>query len=120
MIVADSSYIVEGILKDSSLLEDQEIITPELAFYEVANAIWKHEIILKDIKNGRPFLNIFIELIQTQTIRLIRPNKKIIKKAYTLASNKNITFYDTIFVALAQDLGLELKTFDKPQKHQQR
>ena len=116
MIVADSSYIIEGLLKKSSLLKDKEIITPELAFYEVTNAIWKHEVILKDIKNGKAFLNIFNELVLNQTIKLIRPDNNIIQKAYTLATKKNIAFYDTIFVALAQDLGLELKTYDKKQK----
>lgn len=116
MIVADSSYIIEGLLKNSYLLKDKEIITPELAFYEVTNAIWKHETLLKDIKNGKAFLNIFNELIQNQTIQLIRPDNNIIQKAYTLATKKNITFYDTIFVALAQNLGHELKTFDKTQE----
>lgn len=116
MIVADSSYLIEGLLKDASLLEEDEIITPELALYEVANTIWKHETVLKDIKDGRPFLNIFLDLIETQAIRLVRPDEKMTRKAYTLASEKNITFYDTIFVALALDLRLELRTFDKTQE----
>ena len=115
MIVADSSYIIEGLLTNSSLLKDQQIITPELAFYEVANAIWKHETLLKDIKNGKAFLNIFNELVQNKTIHLIRPDNNIIQNAYILATKKNTSFYDTIFVALAHDLKLELKTYDKKQ-----
>lgn len=116
MIVADSSYLIEGLLKDSSLLEDEEIVTPELALYEVTNAIWKHETVLTDIKDGEAFLELFLELIEVQAIRLVRPDEKIIRKAYTLASDKNTTFYDTIFVVLALELGLDLKTFDKTQE----
>ena len=119
MIVTDSSYIIEGLLKNSSLLKDQQIITPDLAFYEVANAIWKHETLLKDIKNGKAFLNIFNELIQNKTIQLIRPDNNIIQNAYILATKKITTFYDTIYVALAQDLKLELKTYDKKQQQLQ-
>ncbi len=115
MIVADSSYIIECLLKNSSLLKDQKIITPELAYYEVTNAIWKHETLLKDIKNGKPYLNIFNELIQNKTIQLIHPDNNITQKAYTLATQKKLSFYDTIFVALAQHLKLELKTYDKKQ-----
>ena len=47
MIVADSSYIVEGLLKNKKLLSDDQIVTPELVVYEVTNAIWKHENLLK-------------------------------------------------------------------------
>ncbi len=115
MIVADSSYIIEGLLKNSSLLKDQEIITTDLAYYEVTNAIWKHETLLKDIKNGKLYIDIFNELIQNKTIQLIHPTNNIIQKAYTLATQKKHSFYDTIYVALAQHLKLKLKTYDKKQ-----
>lgn len=56
MIVTDSSYLIEGLLKDASLLEEDEIITPELALYEGSNTIWNHETILrfKQLPRQRP------------------------------------------------------------------
>jgi predicted nucleic acid-binding protein len=51
MIVADTSYLVEGLLRDASLLQE-DTLSPELALYEVANTVWKHEFILRDLKNS--------------------------------------------------------------------
>lgn len=49
MIVADSSYITEGLLRESSLLDDQVLCAPDYAFYEVINAIWKHQVLLNRV-----------------------------------------------------------------------
>ena len=45
MIVADSSLLVYGVLRDASLLASDSIITLDLALHEVANSIWKHVIL---------------------------------------------------------------------------
>jgi len=43
MIVAD--YIVEGLVEERELFEqDEEIITFDLAIYEVLNAVWRLEL----------------------------------------------------------------------------
>lgn len=116
MIVADSSYLVEGLLKNASFLESEEIIAPDLAFYEVINSVWKHEVILKDIKDGKPYLKLLFELVTAQWVRFVRPDEKIVKDGYRLSLEKRRNFYDTIFVALALDLGLPLKTLDDVQR----
>lgn len=116
MIVADSSYLVEGLLKDASLLENEVIIAPDIALYEVVNAVWKHEVMLKDVRDGKEYLDLLSELTSAGTIQFVRPDNKIIKEAYRLAIGKKHTFYDSIFAALAKELGLELKTFDKAQR----
>lgn len=116
MIVADTSYLIEGLLKDASLLEHEVVITPDLALYEVNNAIWKHEVILKDIKDGKPYLDLMFELASTQALRFVRPDKMVAREAYRLACKKKCTFYDAIFVVLALELGLDLKTFDEAQR----
>lgn len=41
---------------------------------------------------------------------------KAFDEAYQLALRKKCALYDSVFVALASDLGLELKTFDVAQK----
>lgn len=115
MIVADSSYIVEGLLREASLLEVDAIIAPDLALYEVVNTLWKHESRVKDIRDASLFLAPFIELIKSEQIRVIRPDEKLLRKTYLLAVEEKITVYDAIYIALSIDLGLELRTFDRIQ-----
>jgi predicted nucleic acid-binding protein len=116
-IIADSSYLVEGLLKDASLLGREAIVAPDLALYEVINAVWKHEVMLKDIKDGKPYIDQLFELASTQALQFVRPDRKIVAEAYKLALKKKCTFYDAIFVALAQELKLNLKTFDDAQRN---
>lgn len=48
---------MEGLLKRKRLLEEDQILTPDLALYEVANSIWKHQHILKDLEDGLPYVS---------------------------------------------------------------
>lgn len=116
MIVADSTYLVEGLLKDASLLENKLIITPDLAIYEVANSIWKHEVLLKDVKDGQAYIDAMFALVASGAVQLVRPNESMARQAYEIASKKRSTFYDAIFAAMAMELGLELKTLDEKQR----
>lgn len=54
---------MEGLLKNKKLLSDDQIVAPELVLYEVANSLWKHEQLLKDLENGKPYLSILYGLI---------------------------------------------------------
>lgn len=116
MIVADSSYLVDGLLKDASLLEQASIVAPDIALYEVINAIWKHAAVLKDVKDGTPYLQRMFELTSSRAIEFIKPNESMVTSAYKLALEKRCTFYDAIFVTVALALGVELKTFDEAQR----
>src|ERR1035441_440813 len=69
LMVADSSFIVEGLLKDLELLREEDIITLDLAVYEVANSVWKHQHLLKDLRDGTRYLTIFHGLLETNKIR---------------------------------------------------
>ena len=115
MRVADSSYIVEGLLKRKELLEEDFILTLDLAVYETANAIWKHQCLLKDLKDGSPFVSILHGLIESGRLGVIHPRSELVEKAYSLAAKHRRPVYDTVFVVLAQELGLELGTFDERQ-----
>src|SRR3990172_9170246 len=114
-MVADSSYIVEGLLKNKKLLSDDQIVAPELVLYEVSNAIWKHEHLLKDLENGKPYLSIFFGLIEAGTIAILSPNEGLMQDSYSVAKRNGITVYDAVFVSLAIKLGLALRTYDKIQ-----
>jgi predicted nucleic acid-binding protein len=116
MTVADSSYLVEAILRNASLLEDDTFIAPDLALYEIPNTMWKHQILFADLKEPSPFFDLFFQLLESETIQLVRPDARLLKHAYALSVKHRSSLYDTVFISLALDLGLELKTFDDNQK----
>ena len=77
MRVADSSFIVEGLLKKKELLEEDFLITVDLAVHEVLNAIWKHQFLLKDLNDGPAYVSILFGLIESGRIRVIRPSPEL-------------------------------------------
>jgi len=90
-------------------------VAPELVAYEVTNAIWKHEHLLKDLENGKPYVSIFYGLIEAGKIKIITPNEELMQESYSIAKRQGITVYDAVFVSLAIKLGLTLKGYDKLQ-----
>lgn len=116
MKVADSSYLVEAVLRNASLLEGDVFIAPDLALYEIPNTIWKHEILFADLEEPTQFFDLFFQLLESDTIQLIRPDERLLRQAYALSVKHKSPIYDTVFISLALDLGLELKTFDDNQK----
>ena len=100
----------DKILKD---LQDKkiEIIMPELAKYEIGNAL----------------LNKEMNLIETQTVLekfyeipiiFVVEDNNLAKKTIGIAKSSNITYYDAAFLALTQKIGGVLIT-DNP-KHQKK
>ena len=63
MKVADSSYLIEGLLRNASLLEHETFVSPDLALYEVINTIWKHETLIKDAMDSWARISLFLELV---------------------------------------------------------
>jgi len=116
MIVADSSYIVEGLLRDASLLESEPVVSPDLALYEVMNTLWKHESKLRDIPSAEPYIDCLLELLASRIIQFLRPDSTLVRRAYNLALKEGISFYDAIFIVLSVNLRLELKTYDETQR----
>ena len=107
---------MEGLLKDKKLLSEDHIVAPELVLYEVANSVWKHEYLIKDLKNGEEYLTIFYGLIKAGQITVVSASEVLTQEGYTVAKENGITIYDALFVCLAIKLGLTLKTFDKVQE----
>jgi predicted nucleic acid-binding protein len=102
-------------LKKKELLEEDVILTVDLAVYEVANSIWRHEYLLKDLRDGLRYLSIFHGLLETNKIRAIHPSQGLIERSYEVAARNNLPIYDAVFIALALEIGTELKTFDREQ-----
>jgi predicted nucleic acid-binding protein len=114
-IVADSSYIIEGLLKDKSLLEGYNIFAPDYGLYEVLNTVWKHEVLLKKVADSSTILTIFFDLVSSGRIRFMALEEETIRSAYALAVKTRTPVYDAVFVALAKQLDIALKTFDMKQ-----
>ncbi len=90
-------------------------MAPGLVAYEVTNAIWKHEHILKDLENGEPYVSIFYGLIEAGKIKILTPNEELMQESYSIAKRQGITLYDAVFISLAIKLGLTLKSYDRVQ-----
>jgi len=115
MIVADTSYVVEGLLHNSGLFSKETLVVPDLTLYETANVLWKHQQLIQDLKDASEHLEILEKLVSEGTLVLVRPDGELTRKAYNLSIKHKTPFYDTIFVALALQLKLDLKSFDKAQ-----
>jgi predicted nucleic acid-binding protein len=69
-------------------------VAPELVVYEVTNAIWKHEHLLKDLENGKLYVSIFYGLLEAGKIKILTPNEELMQKSYLIAKSQGITIYD--------------------------
>ena len=88
---------------------------PDVAIYEVANAVWKRENLLKNLENGLQFIAIFFGLMESGKIVVLPSNENMLRESYGIAKRRSITLYDAVFIALALELGFPLKSFDKAQ-----
>lgn len=70
---------------------------------------------IRDLADGASFLSIFQGLIEAGRVVLLSPNGGLMQKAYALAERNGITVYDAVFIALALETGLPLRTFDGAQ-----
>jgi predicted nucleic acid-binding protein len=113
--VADSSYLIEGILRNATLLENETFVSPDLALYEVVNALWKHETLIHDLKDPKERIDILLDLVSNEQVKLVRPDRKLLAETYALSVKHGLAIYDSVFIALALQLRMELATFDSKQ-----
>lgn len=115
MRVADTGYIAEGLLRRWDLFETEQLLVPELAIYELENVVWKHEKLIGDVAEGVEYLEILGELIRAGAITVVSYSQKLLKRAYEISIAHGVAIYDSIFLALALETGMELVTLDKDQ-----
>jgi predicted nucleic acid-binding protein len=88
----------------------ESLIVLDLAFVEVANAIWKrYHRGLATLDEARQFLDKFV-----RSPVHVEPANRLLKPALEIAIKYRRTVYDALFVALCQDLGLQGVTADEP------
>ena len=115
MKVADSSYLVEGILRDATLLENEALVCPDLVLYEVVNTLWKHQVLFHDLEDAQERIELLSGLVSNERVQLVRPDRKLLSETYTISVKHNRPVYDCVFIALALQLKMELATFDDKQ-----
>ena len=119
--VVDSSVVAKWIIAEpdspqaqrlvaEGALQGNRLIVLDLAFVEVTNAIWKlHHRGLATLDDARQFLDKLLNV--SVQIQAAGP---ILKPALEIACKYDRAVYDTLFVALCQDLGLPGVTADEP------
>lgn len=122
-IVCDSSVIVKWVSSEGEdnleqadqILKDRqdkkaELFAPELAKYEVANAL----LLGKQLPPSQAMIS--LGTVYSLPIEFIPENFGLAKNSYQFAQQFGITYYDASFVSLAELLDATLVT-DNP-KHQ--
>ncbi len=119
--VVDSSVAAKWILPEPDSPQADRLITEvaqkgerlivlDLAFVEIANAIWKrYHRGLATLDESRQFLD---KLLRSPVH--VVPANRLLKPALEIAAKYDRAIYDALFVALAQDLGLSGVTADEP------
>ncbi len=119
--VADSSVFASIIIKDefhgraSRFLRRYSgmLATLDLAFVEVANALWRHVYLLKRIpEDSYPTLRDSIRPLIANAVSRICKAGEILEEALDNAVKLGITVYDSLYVTLALSEKCRLASFD--------
>ena len=118
MNVLDASVILKWFLEEEGTSQalrlreefyrgEREIVVPDLLLMEVANALrYNPSFTAKEIKEA-------IQTLFDIGIVIITPTYSLLAKAIDLAKIFDVTCYDAVYLALAEEIGFELITADK-------
>ena len=114
-MVADSSIVVEGLLTGQAEFEADRFLAPELLVHEVSNALFVQHQILHRIPDGLPYLKRLFDAIASDSLVLVPSSEELARETYEIASRSGAAVYDCVFVALALQNGMQLRTLDRKQ-----
>jgi predicted nucleic acid-binding protein len=123
-VVVDSNVIAKWMLPEADSAQAQRLITEvvgqgrhlialDLAYPEVASAIWKQQR-QKSISSAEA--NGFLDALIRAPVEVV-PAVRLLKAAMPIAIGYDRSIYDALFVALAQELGVAGVTADEPLYH---
>lgn len=119
MIVIDASTLAKFILKEEGWEEVAEqlkagTLSLDLVVKEVANAVWKRfRQGAVSREEAKSMLNALKE-IQERAIK-IEEELTYLDGAAEIAFDRDVTIYDSLYIALAKEKGLKLLTADETQ-----
>ncbi len=110
MRVIDASAIAKYVLREAHWEQVRDQLTAEpcsldLALAEVANAIWKHQVIYHNI-SGRE-ATVFYEALQKlgADVLVLESCAGYLRGATALAGEEELTIYDALYLVQAQTYG---------------
>ena len=119
MIVIDTSVLVKFILKEEGWNKIADFlkagtISVDLVIKETVNAIWKR-VMRKEIslEEAKSMFEAVKEILNKAVI--IENEMDYIDEAFEISIRRNITVYDSLYIALAKKKKLELLTADEMQ-----
>ena len=99
------------VLKNTHLAGVSAITLPDIALYEIGNALrYKNEFSNKEI-------NKCFDELYGLNLDIITPHSEIVYLVVEIARQNDITFYDAFYIALAKELGLKFITADSKLYH---
>lgn len=94
-------------LREGHLRGDFIIVTPDILIYEVANAL----------KKGAGFseteIQESLQYLYDLRIDIVAPLPNVVYPSIHLMCEREISFYDAFYIALAQELGMRFITADE-------
>ena len=117
-IVIDASMVTKWYSKEENtdkavqyktmyVIGEIELVAPSLLIYEVANALnYKPDFAQRDLK-------ISIEALIDLSLSIKPPTKELMEKAVLISRKYGLSIYDSVYVALAENLNSKLITADK-------
>ena len=122
MNVLDASVVLKGFveevdsekaiqLRDEYYAREREIVVPDFLLIEVANVLRYHpDLELEDIYEC-------LGTLFDMAIDIVTPTLQLLNRSVALAKKFDITCYDDIYLALAQDLKFTFITADEKLFH---
>ena len=120
--VLDASVLVKLVVEEPGSKESREIFrtnvsrgyepcTVDIALSEIFNALWKHVVLTKDLSLEKAWDAIEDLLALWSRLRVVSTSK-LFNEAFTTAVKYRLTFYDSLYIALAKIVKGELVTAD--------
>ncbi len=114
-MVADSSYVVDRLLRKRAEFVEEQFMAPDILVPEVVNAILVQQRVFHRLEDGLPYMEAFFDAVDVDSLRLVKVTGSLAGEAYEIALRNNEAIYDCLFVALALSYGEGLKTNDRRQ-----
>jgi predicted nucleic acid-binding protein len=115
-VVVDASVAIKWVIPEADsptadllLGGGHTLLAPDLLWTEVANVLWKH-------KRRGSLTTADAEglLLDTKSLAvLLQPTRPLLASALRIAMEFDRTVYDSLYLALADELGTQLVTADK-------
>ena len=94
-------------IRDLKLKNGIEVTVPDLFFFETMNALLKKEGFTNEI------IHFSLETLYRMNLNIIYPDKEIIGNTIDIARKSKLTFYDSLYIAVAMSRQALLITEDQ-------